>query len=57
MKKIIFLVLTFLCLNVYAQQKDPVWHTDANKAINLSLQTGKPMFLLQEVIGAYGVKD
>ena len=22
-----------------------VWHTDANKAINLSLQTGKPMFL------------
>ena len=45
MKKIIFLALTFLCLNVYSQQKDPVWHTDANKAINLSLQTGKPMFL------------
>ncbi len=45
MKKIIFLILTLLCLNIYAQQNEPVWHTDANKAINLSLQTGKPMFL------------
>ena len=28
----------------FAQQKPLEWHTDVNKAINISLQNGKPLF-------------
>ena len=45
MKKILLVFLVALSLNGFAQQKDLVWHTDVNKAINISTQSGKPLFL------------
>ena len=45
MKKILAVLLLALSLNSFAQQKELVWHTDINKAINISSQTGKPLFL------------
>lgn len=44
MKKILAVLLIAFSLNGFAQQKELVWHTDANKAINLSVQSGKPLF-------------
>ena len=45
MKKILVVLLVALSINGFAQQKEIVWHTDVNKAVNLSVQTGKPLFL------------
>ena len=45
MKKILLVFLVALSLNGFAQQKELVWHTDVNKAINISTQSGKPLFL------------
>ena len=44
MKKILTVLLVAFSLQGFAQQKDLTWHTDVNKAINLSVQTGKPLF-------------
>jgi thiol-disulfide isomerase/thioredoxin len=43
-KKILVVLLAAFSLNGFAQQKDAEWHTDVNKAINISIQTGKPLF-------------
>ena len=45
MKKLLAVLLVALSINGFAQQKEIVWHTDVNKAVNLSVQTGKPLFL------------
>jgi PBP1b-binding outer membrane lipoprotein LpoB len=58
MKKILAVLLLAISINGFAQQKEIEWHTDVNKAINISVQTGKPLLCsLQEVIGADGVKN
>jgi len=44
MKKLLVVLLVALSLNGFAQQKELVWHTDVNKAVNISVQTGKPLF-------------
>jgi len=44
MKKLLVVLLVALSLNGFAQQKAIEWHTDVNKAVNLSVQTGKPLF-------------
>ena len=44
MKHLLAVVLLAFSLNGFAQQKELDWHTDVNKAINLSVQTGKPLF-------------
>jgi thioredoxin-related protein len=44
MKKILVVLLVALSINGFAQQKELVWHTDVDKAINLSVQSGKPLF-------------
>ena len=44
MKKILAVLLVALSLNGFAQQKELTWHTDVNKAINLSLKSEKPLF-------------
>ena len=45
MKKLLLVLLVTLSLNGFAQQKELVWHTDVNKAIKLSVQTEKPLFM------------
>ena len=44
MKHLLVVLLLALSLNGFTQQKELVWHTDVNKAINLSVKTGKPLF-------------
>ena len=44
MKKILTVLLVALSINGFAQQKEIEWHTDVNKAVNISVQTGKPLF-------------
>jgi protein disulfide-isomerase len=44
MKHLLAVLLLAFSLNGFAQQKELVWHTDVNKAINISVQTGKPLF-------------
>ena len=44
MKNFLAVLLISFSLNGFAQQKELVWHTDVDKAINLSVQTGKPLF-------------
>ena len=44
MKKLLVVVLVALSLNGFAQQKELEWHTDVNKAIKISTETGKPLF-------------
>ena len=44
MKKFLVVLLVALSINGFAQQKEIEWHTDVNKAVNLSVQTGKPLF-------------
>ncbi len=44
MKKLLVILLVAFSLNGFAQQKPLEWHTDVNKAINLSVQTEKPLF-------------
>jgi len=43
MKNLLVVLLVALSFNGFAQQKELVWHTDVDKAINLSVQTGKPL--------------
>ena len=45
MKNLLAVLLLALSLNGFAQQKELVWHTDVNKAINISVQTGKPLLM------------
>ena len=45
MKNILAVLLLALSLNSFAQQRELVWYTDINEAINISSQTGKPLFL------------
>jgi protein disulfide-isomerase len=44
MKHLLTVVLIAFSLNGFAQQKELDWHTDVNKAINISVQTEKPLF-------------
>jgi len=44
MKKILVVLLVALSINGFAQQKEIEWHTDVNKAVNISVETGKPLF-------------
>jgi len=44
MKKILVILLVALSINGFAQQKEIQWYTDVNKAVNISVQTGKPLF-------------
>ena len=44
MKNLLAVLLVALSLNGFAQQKPLEWHTDVNKAINISVQSGKPLF-------------
>ena len=43
MKYLVILLSVVLSLNGFAQQKELTWHTDVNKAINLSLKNDKPL--------------
>ena len=45
MKNLLAVLLVALSLNGFAQQKELVWHTDVNKAIELSVKTEKPLFM------------
>ncbi len=45
MKKILTLLLITFSISVFAQQKDLEWHTDIDKAIKISSDTKKPLFL------------
>ena len=45
MKKLISILLLFLTINVFAQEGELDWHTDVNKAIELSIETEKPLFM------------
>jgi len=44
MKQLIFCLAILLSLNGFTQQQKIEWHTDVNNAVNISLQTGKPLF-------------
>ena len=44
MKNLLVVLLVAFSLNGFAQQKELVWHIDVDKAINLSVQSGKPLF-------------
>ena len=44
MKKILVVLLVALSINGFAQQKEIEWHTDVNKAVNISIETEKPLF-------------
>ena len=44
MKKLLVVLLVAFALNGFAQQKPLEWNTDVNKVVNLSIQTGKPLF-------------
>ena len=45
MKNLLAVVLIACSLNGFAQKKELIWHTDVNKAINISIETNKPLFL------------
>tara|TARA_B100001057_G_scaffold174861_1_gene175510 strand:+ start:9532 stop:10020 length:489 start_codon:yes stop_codon:yes gene_type:complete len=45
MKKLISILLLFLTINVFAQKGELDWHTDVNKAIELSIESEKPLFM------------
>ena len=45
MKKLISILLLFLTINVFAQEGELDWHTDVNKAIELSIESEKPLFM------------
>ena len=45
MKKFISIILLFLTLNAFSQEPELKWHTDLNKAIELSMQDDKPLFM------------
>ena len=45
MKKYISIHLLFLSINVFSQEGDLEWHTDLNKAIEISIESEKPLFM------------
>jgi protein disulfide-isomerase len=45
MKNLLTVLILSISINCFAQQKKLVWHTDVEKAINISLETNKPLFL------------
>ena len=45
MKKFILLLFVSFSLNSFSQQSSLDWHTDMNKAIEISVKTQKPMLL------------
>ena len=45
MKKLISILLLFLTIHVFAQEGELDWHTDVNKAIELSIESEKPLFM------------
>ena len=45
MKKYISILLLFLSINVFSQKGDLEWHTDLNKAIEISIESEKPLFM------------
>lgn len=45
MKNLLVVLLVALSINGFAQQKEIEWHTDVNKAIKISTETGKPLFM------------
>jgi len=45
MKKLILLLFVSFSLNSFSQQSSLDWHTDMNKAIEISVKTQKPMLL------------
>ena len=45
MKKLISILLLLLTINVFAQKGELDWHTDVNKAIELSIESEKPLFM------------
>ena len=45
MKKYISILLIFLSINVFSQEGDLEWHTDLNKAIEISIESEKPLFM------------
>lgn len=45
MKKLISILLLFLTINVFSQEGELDWHTDVNKAIELSIESEKPLFM------------
>jgi protein disulfide-isomerase len=44
MKKILLSLCLLLSINSFSQENDLVWNTDVNKAIQISLETEKPLF-------------
>ena len=44
MKRLLVVLLVTFTFNGFSQQKSLEWHTDVNKAINISVQSGKPLF-------------
>ena len=45
MKNLLTILLLAFTLNVYAQKQEIIWHTDIEKAIDISIKTEKPLFL------------
>ena len=45
MKKYISILLLFLSINVFSQEGDLEWYTDLNKAIEISIESEKPLFM------------
>ena len=45
MKKLLSIILLFLTINAYSQEGDLTWHTDVNKAIEISIAEKKPLFM------------
>ena len=45
MKKYISILLLFLSINVFSQEGNLEWHTDLNKAIEISIESEKPLFM------------
>ena len=43
MKRLLVVLLVTFTFNGFSQQKSLEWHTDVNKAINMSVQSGKPL--------------
>ena len=45
MKKFISIIFLFLTVNAFSQESELNWHTDLNKAIELSIEDDKPLFM------------
>jgi protein disulfide-isomerase len=45
MKKLIFIFFILFIQNLHSQQTTLNWHTDLNKAVNISISENKPMML------------